>query len=197
MTRTRRALATLGSFGVALLLVSCGVDAGDAAQAPTKDGGTSSTSPTATTAPKGSEEPSKELTPQQQQLADTMAQAYEDLGFTKDEAACLSEGMAGSIDGTEPDISAMMDVVNQCDIPMDRLMEIQGGMGDGTPDGAFRESLATGMEASGLSEKDAKCVADGLVDEYGMDMEAIVDPTNFGPIAEDCGVDPSSVRPGG
>ena len=106
MTRTRRALATLGCLGVVLLLASCGVDAGDAAQAPSSDGGASTT-----TAPRGSEEPSeepsKDLTPQQQQLADTMADAYRDLGFTDEEATCLSEGIAATLEGTTPDMTAM------------------------------------------------------------------------------------------
>jgi hypothetical protein len=215
MTRPRRALAILGSLTVALLLVSCGVEAGDAAQAPATRGGngetsgtggtggtggssttTSGSSPT-TSAPTRSEDPSAPLTPEQQQLAETMATAYRNLGFTDEEATCLSEGIVASFDGASPDMTAMMDVVNQCDIPMDRLMEIQGGMGDGTPEGAFKESMAKGLEASGLSEEDATCIADGLVDEYGVDMEAMSDQSKVRPIADACGVDLSEIRPGG
>lgn len=189
MTRFRRALTTVASLGVALLLVSCGVEAGDAAT-PTSGGSTQSGSTTPT-------DPGADLTPEQQQLADTMAKAYEDLGFTDEEATCLSEGIARTMDGSTPDMSGLMDVVNQCDIPIDRLMEIQGSMGDGSADSAFKESMATGLEASGLSEEDATCVADKLVDQYGMDIEALTDPQKVQPIAEDCGVDPSSIRPGG
>ena len=193
MTRSRRALATVASLGVALLLVSCGVEAGDAAT-PTSGSSTTSGSTSGSTTPT---DPGADLTPEQQQLADTMAKAYKDLGFTDEEATCLSEGIAGTMDGSTPDMSGLMDVVNQCDIPIDRLMEIQGSMGDGSADSAFKESMATGLEASGLSEEDATCVADKLVDQYGMDIEALTDPQKVQPIAEDCGVDPSSIRPGG
>lgn len=193
MTRSRRALATVAALGVALLLVSCGVEAGDAAT-PTSGGSTTSGTTSGSTTPT---DPGADLTPEQRQLADTMAKAYKDLGFTDEEATCLSEGIAGTMDGSTPDMSGLMDVVNQCDIPIDRLMEIQGSMGDGSADSAFKESMATGLEASGLSEEDATCVADKLVDQYGMDIEALTDPQKVQPIAEDCGVDPSSIRPGG
>lgn len=198
MFRTRRPLAILGSAAVALLLVSCGVDAGDSAATGTSSSGSTSSDRTTTTTGKGSE-PDKELTPLQQQMADSMAEAYKGLGFTDEEAACLSEGIAGSMEAGDqsPDITGMMDVINQCDIPMDRLMDIQGDMGDGTPEGALKESFAAGLKAQGMSEEDATCVADAFVDEYGVDPEAMMDPSKLGPIADQCGVDVTKIRPGG
>jgi len=190
MLRTRRPLTLLGSAAVALLLVSCGVKAGDGATTP------AGSDPTATTAPSAP----KDLTPQQRQLADKMAEAYKGLGFTDKEATCLSEGLAGTIDpsaGTTPDVSGMMDILNQCDIPIDRLMDIQGNMGDGTPEGALKESLAAGFKANGMSQKDADCVASAFIDKYGVDVQAMSDPDKMLPLAEQCGVDLSKIRPGG
>lgn len=190
MRLPRRARALLAPFGVALLLASCGVDAGDAAPAPSTGGAGPTTSI------------DRDLTPEQQALADQMADAYESLGFTEEEATCLSEGLAGSVDPsggfggdvTSPDATAMMDILNQCDIAMDRLMDIQGGMGDGSLEGTMQESLAAGLQAGGLSEDEANCVAEGFIEEFGSDYEgAMDDPDAFGPIFEDCGVDPSAV----
>ncbi|MCU1369869.1 MAG: hypothetical protein JWO77_1063 [Ilumatobacteraceae bacterium] len=189
MLRTRRPLAILGSAAaaVALVLVSCGVEAGDSAAT------TPSTATTATTAP------AKDLTPEQQQLADTMTEAYTGLGFTDEEATCLSQGIAGTLGpgAATPDLTAMMDVLNQCDIPMDRLMDIQGDMGDGTPEGAMRESLAAGFKANGMTQEEADCVAGAFIDEYGVDVNAMMDPDKMVPLADQCGVDVASIRPGG
>jgi hypothetical protein len=205
MLRTRRSLAIAGSAAVALLLISCGVDAGDTATpTPTTAAGSSSSSgsaaSTTTEARSSTTEPSKDLTAEQQQLADKMASAYEDLGFTEKEATCLSDGLVGQIDPTgsaTPDISAMMDIINQCDISMDRLMDIQGNMGDGTAEGAMKESLARGFKVAGMTEAQADCVAGAFVDEYGMDVEAMTDSSKMRPLAEQCGVDVDKIRPGG
>jgi hypothetical protein len=183
MVRTRRSLAILGSAAVALILVSCGVDAGEGAA-------------TSTTAASSA---SPDLTPQQQELADRMHEAYTGLGFSDEEATCLSEHIAGSIDpGTStPDITAMMDVINDCDIAMDRLMDIQGNMGDGTAEGALKESLAAGFKTNGMTDEQATCVADAFVDEYGIDVESMTDPDKMLPLAEQCDVDVTDIRPGG
>ena len=190
MTRKRRALTTLGSVAIVLVLVSCGVEAGDAVGS--NGSSTAGTDSTTTTV-------DRNLTAEQQQMADTMSDAYRDLGFTDEESSCLAEGIAGSIDGggsATPDLSGMMDVINECDIPMDRLMEIQGGMGDGTTEGALKESLETGFKASGMTDEQASCVADGFISKYGVDVEAMLDAEKMGPIAEDCGVDPSKIKTG-
>ncbi len=188
MTRKRRALTALGSLAIALVLVGCGVEAGDAVSSDPSDTPGSSSGTTV----------DRDLTPQQQEMADTMADAYRGLGFTDDEATCVAEGLAGTVgpDGAMGDLSGMMDVINECDIPMDRLMDIQGGIGDGTPEGALKESLESGLKVSGLSDEEASCVADGFVSEYGVDVEAMIDPEKMGPIAEDCDVDPSKIATG-
>lgn len=187
MTRKRRALTTLGSVAIALVLVSCGVEAGDAASPTASFKGDS----TVTTI-------DRDLTTEQQQMADAMADAYRGLGFTDKESTCLAEGLAGSIGGvgSTPDVSAMMDIVNECDIPIDRLMEIQGGMGDGTPEGALKESLQAGFKVSGMTDEEASCVADAFIEKYGVDVEAMTDADKMASIAKDCGVDPSKIRTG-
>lgn len=193
MLRTRRPLAILGSAAVALLLVSCGVDAGEgAAQTPASTTAPKSESGSPTTTEPS---PSGELTPEQQELADTMAEAYRGLGFTDEEATCLSEGIAGTLSpGSDtPDITGMMDVLNECDIPMDRLMDIQGDMGDGTPEGALKESLMAGFTANGMTDEEAECVADAFIDEYGIDTQAMLDSEKMIPLAEGCGVDTSKL----
>ncbi len=189
MTRKRHALTTLGSMAIAVVLVSCGVDAGDAASP-------SGTTPPVSGSPRTTVDTN--LTPEQQQMADTMAGAYRDLGFTDEESSCLGEGLAGSLGVGEatPDISRMMDVINGCDIPMDRLMEIQGGMGDGTTDGAMKESLKTGFKASGMTDEEASCVADAFIEKYGLDAAAMMDADKLASIAEGCDVDPSKIKVG-
>ncbi len=70
-------------------------------------------------------------------------------------------------------------------------------MGDGTTEGALKESLATGFKASGMTDEEANCVADGFIQEYGVDVEAMLDADKMGPIADACGVDPTKITPGG
>lgn len=185
MTPLRRTAAIAASLLLALALASCGVDAGDAAA------GTGSGGQTATTAP--------DLTPQQEQMVDTISKTYQDLGFTEKEADCLAKGMAGAM-GDPNDPAAMgdvMDVINQCDIPVSRFSEIQGNMGVGNTEDAMKKSMMTGLENIGMTEKEADCVAGKFLDTYGADLESMQDPAKLQPLLEDCGVDPSGLHLGG
>ncbi len=182
MRTARHLLATAVIAALALAVAGCGVDAGDAA--------TGTGSGTATTAP-----PS-DLTPQQQQMVDTISKTYQDLGFTEEEADCLAEGMAGTMgDPTSPaEVGDIMDVINQCDIPISRFMEIQDDMGGGSPDDAMKESMKAGFENIGMTEEQADCVAGAFLDTYGADIASMQDPQKLQPLLEDCDVDPTDLR---
>lgn len=181
MRPARRLLATITFATLALAAAGCGVDPGDAA--------TDTGSGTATTSP------STDLTPQQQQMVDTISKTYQDLGFTEEEADCLAEGMAGAMgDPTAPaEVGDIMDVINQCDIPMSRFSEIQGNMG-GSTDDAMKESMKAGFENIGMTEEQADCVAGEFLDTYGADIASMQDPEKLQPLLEDCDVDPTDLR---
>jgi hypothetical protein len=198
MVRSPRTLALL----VALLLgvAACGVEGGDEA-ADRSTGSTTATTaapdePTDTEpeAPDAPEAPDDdEPTTVPSDVVDQLTDTYVELGLTEEEASCLANALADDIDEIDPsDPAALMDVINQCDIPMSRLMELGGGM-SGDPEEAFETSMAAGLRSSGLSDDEADCVAAAYVDEFGMDPSGSSDPEALLPMFRSCGVDPSSL----
>ncbi|HRW39458.1 MAG: hypothetical protein KDB04_00930 [Acidimicrobiales bacterium] len=186
---------------LALGASACGVDAGDQGDALKVTDATT----TSVAAPEGAPsttEPSDDpgstddgsiQVPEGQR--DQLVAVYTEMGFTEDEASCLADRIVGA-DSIDPsDATALMDLINQCDIPMSRLMELGGDiMGeDADPGDAMRNSLAAGFRASGMSDEQADCVADGFIDEFGADASAAGDPSAMAGLFEDCGVDPADL----
>lgn len=194
MTSTRRALAILASAGVAVLLSSCGVKAGqsDASGTTAPGAAVTTTSPkadTTTTAP-------KELSSEDQAVVDSITKTYTDLGFTEKEASCLANGMMAN-GGSTTDMSAIMDVVNQCDIPVSRFSDIQKNLGGGSTAEIFKKSLVAGFSNMGLTKKQADCVADAYVEKFGTSPGASSDTSSMMGLFETCNVDPSDFKLGG
>ena len=199
MTRHRRALAVLAAAGVALLLSSCGVEAGD--QGPTTASASETTTPSSTpsTTDGGKTTTTRpELSDAEQQAVDAMVKTYVDLGFTEEEATCLSEGMMASGAGQgSPDMSSIMDIVNECDIPLSRFTDIQENLGGGSTTDVFEKSLATGFSNMGMTEEQASCVAKAYVDEFGTDTSSSSDPAAMQKLFQQCDVDLTDLSPGG
>jgi hypothetical protein len=186
MLLARRTTAAACAVLAALALASCGVDAGDQAATATATETTAGGS-TATTAP-----PSKDLSPAEQEAVDRVTELYVDLGMDPDDAQCLAEGLAGSMETLDPsDTEAMMDVVNQCDISMSELSQLGQDEGLDSMEDGLKFGLEASLEAEGLTSDQASCVADAFVDEFGSDVTAAQDPELMRPIFEDCGVDPA------
>lgn len=188
MLRLRPILAPL-ALAVALVVAGCGVEAGDRA-ASAGAGTTTTTAGSAGSASGGkSTTTTQPFTPQQQQMADRMAQTYRQLGLDSDQASCLADAMVGIMDGgtTSLDPNAMMDAVNQCDIPMSKLSELGQGT-DGTLEGGFKRGFALSLKQQGLTQKQADCVADAYVKEYGTDIGPARDASKVQPLLEGCGV---------
>ena len=191
MRSPRRLLALLGVLAVALVLSSCGVEAGDAATSSSTSEGAGAAVTTTTEAP--------DRTPSQQAAFDTVKEIYTKLGFTDAEAECLAGGMTDAMgsSGDPTDISAIMDVVNQCDIPMSRFSDIQENLGGGSTSDMFKASLETGFSAMGMTDEQASCVAAAYLDSFGTSPAPGQDPDQMAPIFEQCKVDPSTLKPGG
>lgn len=199
MTRHRRALAILAAAGVALVLSSCGVESGD--QGPVSGVSFDTTAPSSTpsTTEGKTTTTDPKLTDQQQEVVDAITKTYVDLGFTEEEASCLAEGMmaAGEGGSTTTDMNAIMDIVNQCDIPMSRFTDIQQNLGGGSTSEVFEKSLATGFQNMGLTDQQAECVAKAYVDEFGTDTSSSSDPGAMQQLFEQCDVNLSDIDPGG
>jgi hypothetical protein len=176
MTSKRRTLATLASVGIALLLVSCGVEAGDQAVTST------------TTAPEQS------LSPAENAMVDQAAKVYEDLGLKPDDAECLARGIVGKGGAFDPtDTSSMMDVINQCDISVSELNNLSADKGLDSMEDGLRFGLEASLKNAGLTDKQAKCVADALIDKYGTDVSSFQDPNAMRPLLEGCDVDANAL----
>jgi len=185
-----------------LTIASCGVDGGDDATGLAGDATTTSTTSTTTsTAPEGSEPdaPAPDVPMPDVPIPDdaikSLAEVYVEFGFTEDEATCLAEQLAGMGGGSvDPsDTGAMMDVMSQCDIPLSRLTEITGELGDGSAEDTMRASLAAGLRASGLTDEQASCVADAFVAEFGADASSAGDPSVLTDLFAGCDVDPGLI----
>ena len=197
MARSPRIAALLLVPVLALGVASCGVEAGDEGSslvvdgttetsAPGPEGAPTTTTPDETTEP---DEPTDDLGDGEQAMAD----AYEAMGFTEEEASCLADQIASAGGEFDPaDATAMMDMLNQCDISMSRMMDVTQALGDGDPEETMRQSLKAGFVASGLTDEEATCVADAFVDEFGVDAASASDPSVLMGLFEDCGVDPNS-----
>ncbi len=181
MTRTHRALAALATAAIALLASSCGVDDGDLA----RDTGRSTEGSTTTTTP------DDDLSPMEQAMVDQAAKVYEDLGMDPDDAECLARGIVGGVDSFDPtDARAMMDIVNECDISIGELNELGADNGLNSMEDGIRLGLETSLKGAGLTDAQASCVADAVIEEYGSDPSALQDPAAMRPMLEDCDVDP-------
>jgi hypothetical protein len=171
---------------VALAAPGCGVRAGD-------DASTTSTGPDAVADQGDADDQSDAEDPENpldQATIDRMREVYTDLGFTDEEADCLAQAMGGLLDegaAFEPDdTTALMDVLNTCDISMSRMMELGEGT-DGTLEGGFKAGIAASLRAQGLTADQATCVADAYVERYGTDPTLGADPDAMAPLLEDCG----------
>lgn len=198
MARAPRPLAA-PLLALALLLVAgCGVEGGDRAS---RGGGSATT--TTRSGPAGAPEPSGP-TPDEPDTSipdvalDQLTEVYTNMGFDEDEAACLAEQIAGSGSYAPESLSdptVMMDLINECDISMSRLTDVTEGLaGDsGDPEDAFKNSLALGFQGAGLTEEQADCVAQGFVDEHGMDPSQAADPMALLSLFTQCDVDPNQL----
>ena len=188
---------------LALGTAACGVEAGDAASditttstAATAGGTTGGLSTPSTTEDKDTTTtaPSKERSPEDQAVVDQMATAYEELGLSPEESDCLASGVFDIIDGggDAMDTSAIMDVVNDCDIPMSKLSQIGSGT-DGTFEAGFKKGIIISLKQAGLTEEQASCVADAYVEKFGTDMTASRNANQMRPLLRGCGVTTNTV----
>lgn len=207
MARSPRIAALLLVPVLALGAAACGVEAGEegsslvvdastATSAPAPEGAPSTTAPdddtttTTTTADEPADDPADPMGDGEQAMTD----AYVAMGFTEEEASCLADQITSAGTDFDPaDATAMMDMLNQCDISMSRMMDVTEGLGGGDPEETMRESLKAGFIATGLSEEEASCVADAFVEEFGTDAASASDPSVLMGLFGDCGVDPSSI----
>lgn len=185
MHPARRAVTAAASLVLAaIVFTGCGVDAGDQA---TSD--RSGSSPTTTA-------PSEDLTPMEEAAVERAKDLYVEMGMDPDDAECLARGLvdAGATDGTIDlsDAGAMMDIVNQCDIDMGDLNSFSSDNGITSLEDGMEFGMRSSLEASGLTEEEAACVASAYVDEFGTDVSAMQDPAKLRPLLEGCDVDPSS-----
>ncbi|MFN8017834.1 MAG: hypothetical protein U0P45_06895 [Acidimicrobiales bacterium] len=194
------ATVALLAFGTA----ACGVDAGDAAADLTTtsttvadSGATGGLTAPSTTEGEGdttTTAPSKQRTPEDQAVVDQMAKAYEELGLSTKESECLASGVFDMIDGggDTTDAGAIMDIVNECDIPMSKLSQIGSGT-DGTFEGGFKRGIVISLKQAGLSEEQATCVADAYVEKFGTDLTASRNANQMRPLLRGCGVTANTV----
>lgn len=197
MARSPRLAVLLLVPALAFGAAACGVSAGEEGSSLVVDGAAETTAPAPEGAP-STTEPSDDPTTTTDEAPpssgiDAMVDAYEAMGFTEEEATCLAEQIDSQGGNFDPgDATGMMDIINQCDISLSRMMDLTEQLGNGDPEVAMRESLAAGFMAGGLSEEDADCVAGAFVDQFGVDASAAADPSALMGLFEACGVDPSS-----
>lgn len=193
MARSPRLLLAL--LAPVLALSACGVDAGSEGDALVAESSVDET--TSTTAADAGEDPAEE-TPDDtvpegaDEAVQTLIDLYTEMGFEPDEAECLAQEIASDPSLDPHDTSALMDIMNQCDIPMSRLMDIGGEMGD-DPEAVMQQSLAAGFRAAGLTDEQADCAAAAFVDEFGTDPSSAGDPTVLQSLFAQCGVDPNQI----
>ena len=191
-TARRAATATACLLLAALVFTGCGVDAGDqTTSGSTGSSSSSGSSDSSTTAP------SKDLSPIEEEAVDRAKDLYVDMGMDPDDAECLARGLvdAGAVEGTvDPsDTSAMMDIVNQCDIDMGDLSSLGSENGISSMEDGVKFGLESSLKAAGLTDVQAECVAAAFVDEFGTDMSAMQDMDQITPLLEGCDVDPSTL----
>ena len=187
------------AFVLAALLVlvaaGCGVEAGDSASSittTTTGSGPGGGSDATTTAPEQTTTttaPTKERSATDQAVVDQMAGAYEQLGLSPEEAECLAGGIYDTIggDSTSLEGGAVMDVINQCDIPMSKIAQLGGGA-DGTLESGFKKGVVISLKQAGLTEEQATCVADAYVEKFGTDPTAARNANQMRPLLRGCGV---------
>ena len=182
MHRARRLVATTTMVALTLIGAGCGVEAGHQA--------TTTTTITTTTAPKKTRGPGAQAT------IDQLTTTYRNLGFSGKDSKCLAEGLYDQFgSGANPmDQSALMDVVNQCNVDTSKILKTLGG---GSPEDVMRRSLIVGFKSTGMTEKQASCMADAFVEQFGTDMSAATDAGKLQGLMQKCDVDPSKLRPGG
>lgn len=200
MARSPRLLLLLLAPLLALGAAACGVEAGEEGSSLVVDGGSATTAPAPEGAPpttdpsttEPDDEPEEPTLSVPDEAVDQLTDVYTEMGFTEEEAACLADQIAASGGTFDGDPGATMDLINECDIPMSRLMELGEQLGGGDPEVALRESLAAGFRASGLTDEQASCVADAFIEEFGMDSSAAADPSALEGLFAQCDVDPGS-----
>ena len=177
MHRARRLVATTAIVALTLIGAGCGVEAGHQATAATTT-------------------PGKTRAPGEQEAINQMTKTYKDLGFSDKDSKCLADGMYGLLGGgaNAMDTSALMDVVNQCNIDTSEIMKHLGG---GSMPDIMRRSLVAGFKNSGMTDKQAGCLADAFIDEFGTDLSAATDAGKMQDLMAKCDIDPSTLRPGG
>jgi CRISPR/Cas system type I-B associated protein Csh2 (Cas7 group RAMP superfamily) len=194
--RARLALP-LSAVALSVLLVAgCGVSEGDESSQTTATTEAPATTEaedttTTTTAPEDDSDDDGELSEEDQAAIEAMVEVYTGFGFTEEEATCLAEGVADltgeDIDSFDPtDTASIMDLINECDIPISKLNEL-GANTDGSMEGGFKLGLQSSLEQQGLTEEQAQCVADGYVEQFGTDVSASQDPQKMVPLFESCG----------
>lgn len=191
----RRSLATIALLiAFAGLAAGCGVDAGDSAS-PSTTGSSGSSGTSATTAPDGTD--TEDLSPMEQEALDRVKDLYVDMGMDPDDADCLARGLiaGGATEGTfDPsDTGAVMDIINECDISIGELNDLGSDSGITSMEDGLKFGLESSLEASGLTEEEAACVASDFVDQYGSDMTVMQDQEKVSALLEGCDVDPSKL----
>ena len=178
-----------------LAAVACGVEAGEQGSAlvVSEDDATTSV-PGPEGAPTTTEDDGSTVTVTDAER-DVLVDTYTELGFTDEEANCLADQIADAEELDPSDAAAMMDLINQCDISMSRLMELTSNLGgeDGDLEETMRNSLAAGFRASGMTDEQADCAAAAYVEEFGTDPSSSSDPSAMLDVFEACDIDPSTL----
>jgi hypothetical protein len=193
--RSRLALTFSALSVSALLIAGCGVSEGDDSAAndttTTEAEAEETTTTEAETDDTSTTVPDEELSEESQAAVDAMVEVYTGFGFTEEEATCLAEGVADiagdDFENFDPsDTTSIMDVINECDIPISKLNNL-GANTDGTMEGGFKLGLQSSLEQQGLTPEQAQCVADGYVEQFGTDVSASQDAEKMVPLFESCG----------
>lgn len=112
---------------------------------------------------------------------------YLDQGLDEDDAGCLADAVvAAAEDPASADPSALFD---DCGIDPEQLGD------EGSAEDGFRSTFVPQMMDLGYSEEQATCIADGILDLYGLDVSQL-DPEVVAGVISDCGGDPSLLDAG-
>ena len=96
------------------------------------------------------------------------------------------------MDAAEFDMTAVMDLINECDIPLSRMMEIGEGSGATSFEDGARIGMIASLESQGLDTERAECVADAYLEEVGgaTPEELQLDYDRIADFFEQCDVSP-------
>jgi hypothetical protein len=205
MNRLGRAVLLPPVIAVSLFVAGCGVSSGDGAAPKDTSSNTSNPSDAGDDTTTTEAEPEDTTTTEpadrteaDQAVIDMTVQTYMDLGLNEEDATCLAEGILDSMNsgGDPTNTSDVMDIVNECDIPISELAKIGENAG-GDMESGMKFGLETSLKNAGLTEEQASCVADAYVEEFGTDIAASQDASQMAPILEGCDVNPSDFSLGG